>query len=289
MRGMHERDPVLEEALVLMSTRLANDGKKYASVRLFGGALLSTFDTITDLYMIYQFYLTGANGFANASLISLLSNISIQLAFVFVQNRNHPSKGRLFKEILYVLSFTKPGVDAFRVVIGAEHEVGAAMSPKMEMMMANCSELFTEAIPGALIQTYAFLVGSNQSNAAIFSLIVSVFTSSFTATGMSFAMDLDKNQRAQTPNFYGYVPDGAMKKVKVFVSMFLISACQLTAKALACALCAVESSMTVVIYLVGESLLFLAYKLLRRDFTYWIPIDGLTGVLLSALIRVVFK
>ena len=120
------------------------------------------------------------------------------------------------------------------------------MDPKSEMMMTKSAELFTEAIPGALIQMYAFLVGSNQSNAAIFSLIVSVFTSSFTATGISFDFDVDKGKRKYTPDFYGFVPDGTKKKVKVFVSILLISACQLSAEALACALCAVESSMTVV-------------------------------------------
>ena len=101
-----------------MNMRLANDGKKYAAVRLFGGALLSTFDLITDIYMIWTYYSTGENGFAIASLISLLSNIFAQLVLVFLQNRKQKSNGRLFKEILYVLSSTKPGVDAYRVVIG---------------------------------------------------------------------------------------------------------------------------------------------------------------------------
>ncbi|GMH80619.1 hypothetical protein TL16_g08624 [Triparma laevis f. inornata] len=190
----------------------------------------------------------GENSFRNASLISLLSNIFLQLIMVFFQNKKQKSKSRLFKGLLYVLSTTKPGVDAYRVVIGAE-QVGAPVDPKVEMMFTKMLELFCEAIPGALIQSYAFLVGSNQSNAAIFSLIVSVFTASFTATGISFNTDVDKNKRAHTPDFYGYVPDGAKKKVKVFMNMFLISACQLSAKVLACALCAVESGTIVAFYL----------------------------------------
>ena len=52
---------------------------------------------------------------------------------------------------MYVLTFTKPGVDSYRVMIGAEHEVGAFVDPKSEMMVVKMSELFTEAIPGALI------------------------------------------------------------------------------------------------------------------------------------------
>ncbi|GMH86101.1 hypothetical protein TL16_g10436 [Triparma laevis f. inornata] len=72
-----------------------------------------------------------------------------------------------------------------------------------------------------------------RSGNTISSLTVSVFTASFTSTGISFDMDVDKNKRAASPGFYGYLSDGTKKKVKVFVSMFLISACQLSAKALA--------------------------------------------------------
>ncbi|GMH74049.1 hypothetical protein TrLO_g9753 [Triparma laevis f. longispina] len=201
MHDMNERNPVLEEVLVWMSVRLANDGKKYAAVRLLSGALLSMFDTLTDLYMIWTYYATGGNGFANASLISLLANVALQIAIVLMQTRKQ-AKGRLFKEILCVVSFTKPGVDAYRVIIGADNEAGSIMDPKTEMIFIKCCELVAEAIPGTLIQTYAFLVGSNQSNAAVFSLIVFVFTASFTATGISFDKDVDKYGRRHTSGFY---------------------------------------------------------------------------------------
>ncbi|GMH81141.1 hypothetical protein TL16_g08838 [Triparma laevis f. inornata] len=115
---------------------------------------------------------------------------------------------------------------------------------------------------------------------------MSVFTASFVSTGASFDMDVDKHTRVETPDFYGYVPDGTKKKVKVFVCMFLMSACQLSAKALASALCAVESGTIVAFYLVCDVLLFFAYKLQRRDFTYWFPIYGKTRVLSSALIQI---
>ncbi|GMI16496.1 hypothetical protein TrLO_g12860 [Triparma laevis f. longispina] len=49
----NDRNPLLEEALVHMSVRLTKDTKKYANMRLVFGALLSSFDTATDIYMIY--------------------------------------------------------------------------------------------------------------------------------------------------------------------------------------------------------------------------------------------
>ena len=106
MREMSERNPVFEELFVLTSFRLANDAKWDAAVRLILGALLSTFDTVTDIYMIYLYYSTGETGFANASLISLLMNIGSQLGIVLVLYRRQ-SKQRMFKELLYVLTFTK--------------------------------------------------------------------------------------------------------------------------------------------------------------------------------------
>ena len=53
--------------------------------------------------------------------------------------------------MVYVLLAATPGVDAYRVVIGTEQEVGAVADPKSEMVITKCLELFTEAIPDALI------------------------------------------------------------------------------------------------------------------------------------------
>lgn len=112
-----------------------------------------------------------------------------------------------------------------------------------------------EAISGSIIQSYAFLTGSNHSTAVIFSLVISIFTAAFTSTCVSFDSDVDKQDRFRSPKFYGYIPRGK-KKAQVFMSMFLISASQLTAKAFACALCAVESSTTLIFYLLGDMALY---------------------------------
>jgi hypothetical protein len=51
-------------------------------------------------------------------------------------------------EMLTVVSFVKPGIDAHRVASGAEQLPGAVMSPLMEMVTTKVGELFFEAIPG---------------------------------------------------------------------------------------------------------------------------------------------
>ena len=162
------------------------------------GALLSTFDTMTDIYMVYTYYSTNEHAFARATMFSLFANIAIQLGIVVLQNKNL-GLGRLVKEMMYVIFFIKPGVDASRVVLGTEQSAGSVTNPKIEMILSKLSELFTEAIPGSLIQSYAFLTGANQTTAAIFSIIVSIFCAAFTSAGVSFDMDLDRASRAQTP------------------------------------------------------------------------------------------
>jgi len=115
---MAGRSPVFEELLVLTSLRIANEGKKYAAVRFVFGALLSTFDTITDVYMILTYYATGEPGFATANLISLLTNIGLQLLFVFFQNRNSGGATGLSR------FYPRPGFASF-LVRGISHSWGA--------------------------------------------------------------------------------------------------------------------------------------------------------------------
>ncbi|GMH58831.1 hypothetical protein TL16_g02697 [Triparma laevis f. inornata] len=257
IKDISEMNPALEDLPIFMNVRLADHGRN-------------------------------ENGFAVATLASLASNLGVQLLLVFFQTRKQ-SLRRMFREMMYALTFAKPGVNVYHVMLGVEQEVVSFASPKVEMFMSKGIKLICEAIPGTIFQSYAYLTGSNQSSAALFSLAVSVFTTAFTSTGISFDKELDQKGRDHAPAFYGYVPIGAGRKAKAFVLMFCISACQLTAKALAVALCAVEGGDTVIAYLVGEMLLFFAYKFARGDFWYWVPIYGVPGMSFSYLARLMFK
>ena len=223
-----------------MSVRLASDSRNYAAIRLFLGVVLSTFDTATDMFMYFEYKRGGDAGYANATLATLLLNLGLQLLMSFFQNRKMSPRRRFF-EALYVLTFVKPGIDAYRVAIGAEQEIDTLIDPKTEMVTHKGLELFTEAIPGTLIQMYAFFAGSTHSSAANFSLLTSVITASFTATGISSDLDTDRYKRQRGPEFYGYIPGGS-KRMTVVTSMFGICVCQLGSKAFVCALCAVEVS-----------------------------------------------
>jgi hypothetical protein len=119
-------------------------------LRAFGGAGLSIGDTISDAYMINTFYMTGKRGTANGLLAMVGSNLAVQVLIVWSQAHGLKKKKwrTMITEIISVVTFVKPGVDAFRVASGAEQVPGSAMTPLHEMVYTKGGELVFEAIPG---------------------------------------------------------------------------------------------------------------------------------------------
>jgi hypothetical protein len=104
-------------------------------LRAFGGAGLSFGDMISDAYMINTFYTTGKGGTANGLLAMVGTNLSFQMVIVYMQTqglKKNKLRTMLF-EMLTVVTFVKPGVDAYRVASGAEQVPGSGFTPLHEM------------------------------------------------------------------------------------------------------------------------------------------------------------
>ena len=72
--------------------------------------------------------------------------------------------------------------------------------------------------------------------------------------------------------------------------MTLISACHNLSRSVGCALLAAWGGELMVLSVVGgEITLFLVWKILRKDFLYWVPIEGPLSVLVSLVERVLVK
>jgi hypothetical protein len=100
--------------------------------------------------MINQFFVVGNTGAANGLIGMVGGNLAFQALIVVGQNqglKKDRNKTILF-EMLSVVSFVKPGLDAHRVASGAEQLPGAGFSPLSEMMFTKAGELVCEAIPG---------------------------------------------------------------------------------------------------------------------------------------------
>lgn len=266
--------------------------KKYLSIQniaLYIGAGLSFFDMGFDLIMIREFTNTGQGGFANATAVTVALSISCQLLVAYGNNIKR-GKRVVLREMLYVIMLVKPGVDIFRVVSKQKQAANSAFNPHLEMLATKMIELFAECIPGAIIQVMAFVSGQ-QSTLAIMSLASSIFTAAFIAASIAIEKDVDKECRRLSPDVYGFVPlESRWRTVCVCLIIFMLCAVQLTAKAFACALCAIESNAILAIYLVGDIFVMFAIKLTRCDFTYWPPTDSSwLRNLVSFIARVITK
>ena len=97
------------------------------------GALLSSVDASTDIYVVGTYYSEGLNRQANAMLAMISANLIIQLLIVFAQNQNKRWKVKL-KEALITLLFMRPIVDAYRISTSHDDDE-TAVDPLVELII----------------------------------------------------------------------------------------------------------------------------------------------------------
>ena len=97
------------------------------------GALLSTVDAATDIFVISTYYKDGLHGKANAMLAMITINMVLQLLLVLAQYKKKSWQVKA-TEMLVSLFFLRPAVDAFRVSTNHEDEE-ATIDPLTEMMV----------------------------------------------------------------------------------------------------------------------------------------------------------
>ena len=121
------------------------------------------------------------------------------------------------------------------------------------------------------------------------SIGICALTTGFTSALITYDMDLSVSDRRNQPMFFGFIPDDYAKRGKCFFLMIIISSCHNLSRSIGLALLA-ASGMTKAVYFVGgEMFFYFLVKIARRDFLYWLPIEGATGVVASILDRLVVK
>jgi len=114
-------------------------------------------------------------------------------------------------------------VDAYRVAGGVKEEARGAVDTLYEMIFIKAVELFTEAIPGVIIQLLAILTADEAvSMAAWLSLGASALSAEFISATISYDFDTNPTKRKESPGFYGYIPASAKKRTVVFMSIFML-------------------------------------------------------------------
>jgi len=99
---------------------------------------------------------------------------------------------------------------------------------------------------------------------------------------------VDPQKKKETPDFYGYIPDGGSRTV-IFGCMMLQSALLLLIRSLSAAMLMLVKKRYLAMYMAGDVALYLLQKVARGDFHYWPPIDGAVGLLVSLMMRVFVK
>ncbi len=254
-------------------------------LRLTFGALLSIGDMASDIYNIITMFLAG-NTLGAFVLLGLITvNLAVQAIAVMVQTAHRGWRVVLW-EISILLSLLKPGIDAIRVAGGEERIEGAPFDPFGEMIICKCCELTFESIPGGLAQAIFVLNGGNWTAAAVVSVFLSNFSTAFTATVLTYDLDMNAGNRKNNPQFYGYIPDTTGERVLVFALLFSYHSAWTLGKTFSMAVLAQTNWMWLVAYLIADHFCFIIYKLARGDLIYWVP--GI-GVPVSLLARFVVK
>ncbi|GMI29285.1 hypothetical protein TeGR_g9733 [Tetraparma gracilis] len=223
--------------------RLLSKSKFGANFRLGFGASLSSFDQVSDVNTV-RLYLTTPNlvGYGYTLLAMLIVNMLAQLLLVWLQTTKGP-KATTVKDMLYVVSAVKPGVDAWRVATGLGQNEYQVMSPKSELLVSKGVELAFEAIPGCVVQVQAYLIAmgteEGASQQALVSLVISALCTGFTAGTITFDNDANVDWRRDDPEHVGLIAPGT-RGTLTFGCMILNGALLLIVLALVSSLASVS-------------------------------------------------
>jgi hypothetical protein len=219
-----------------------------------------------------------------------------------------------------VLTCLKPAVEIWRLAHGADRDPGAPLEPKGAMIMCKIIERVFESIPAAILQTVTLLDHADARSAwAVASIVIACVATAFVATTIAFNLDTDPEGRHHCPQFYGcadsprppppviglhaplpsrfawrqapraccrYMGDTAASKARCFCALFVGHLVQISLRTATLSLLVATRGWLAAVYLVGDFLLFIGYKALRRDVLYWPP---RTGVRISLLVRFLVK
>jgi hypothetical protein len=170
-------------------------------LRLAIGVVLSMGDMASDINNLVTMFGAGQSAGAYALLAMILTTLALQIAIVVIQNA-HRGPVAVVKEVLWVLSLCKAGVDALRVARGEGHVAGAPIDPLAEMIMCKLLEMVFESIPGGLLQAIVVL-SNGVTTAALLSILLSCLSTAFTATMLAYDFDTNAARRKLSPEFYG--------------------------------------------------------------------------------------
>jgi len=230
-------------------------------------------DMITDMGVINTYQASGNTSGANSLIAMIGSSLCVQLLAAYIQNMKK-SKWVILRELAFVVTFLKPGVDAFRVATGHKDK-DSKVTPLVEMVTGKCAELAFESIPGSLLQAYMFINSPEKTMFLLISILISTLTTGFSSAMISYDMDVSVANRKEVPLFYGYIKDGSTERGITFVLLILLASLHNLSRTIGTALLLSVSKELTFGIILAEQVLYHLYKIVRRDYVTWVV--GLEG------------
>ena len=260
--------------MTIIATEIVRESSWGMVMRLLFGTIISIADVVSDIVMIIYYIKSNQTVFAQATIICVAQSILFQIIIVFAQYKN-ASRRRLLSELAIALSFTKPIWDTYNVCSGKEQDAEQLFSPLSELSIIKLAELAGESIPGSIIQTYAYTMRRNitsphQRALALTSIVTSMATIAYISVTVTYDFDSDPHRRKTQSSMYGMLSYSPLRRVTAFVSMFFMSLSQVVGRIVACAMLA-RIGTRMGYFLLFEMSLYLAVKIARHDFVYWLP------------------
>jgi hypothetical protein len=129
---------------------------------------------------------------------------------------------------------------------------------------------------------------NEMSKRQIASIVISAVTAGFAGASISYDFDVDPSRRRQTPDYYGYMPDG-LPRTLIFGCMVVNGALLLLSRSICAALLMLIGKRYMLWYFLGDMGIYLLQKIARGDFYYWLPLEGVLGFVVSVLMRLLVK
>jgi len=206
---------VFEPIVIGIAKELMVASKLGLAKRVALGAGLSIMDMITDTGVINSYRASGNMADAYSLMAMIGSNMAVQLLFTYAQNRKK-SKWVILRELMFVVTFLKPAVDAYRVATGHMDE-DVVFSPLQELSFGKGTELAFESIPGGVLQAYVFINAPEKTLFLLISILISTLTTGYSSALISFDMDVSVANRKEVQLFYGYIKDSNTERMITFI------------------------------------------------------------------------
>ena len=241
-------------------------------------------------------------------LAFILSNMLVQSLFAMVQYHTQTSKLR--SEVLFIVTGTRPVVDAMRVLrqdwalarsdketfSRQEYTLNSSLIEMLVVSIPTCVLIMSfirlhAASSGLPANYFAIFPFDSHSYAILLTAFFNCNQVGYCSAAFTYEQDIDTRKRKASPKFFGAVPDTNMGRTVIFISMQTVAGCICLISCFGISLLmATGKGMFYCLAYYGVDLgLFLMLKIFRRDFWYPTRTDSIWKDVLLALFHRIFS